>query len=396
MASQYSQNLFCVSSCNTQTCRILLTKLDIINPCRRIVKFPGKDMKGIPIKPDSLATINAHQFEFEFELIDSESPLKSKCISPYNKLLQSLTDCVNKEHLPLSILQEVPHKWERYGDLVLLPHNSFLSSDWCKCVDLWKAVKTALHCDRIAKNFPISNNEYRKSQAVMLLGQTGLVRHLENGIVYCYDVTKCMFSSGNVTEKLRLSHIDCSNEVVVDLFAGIGYFTLTYLVYSKAKLVHACEWNSDAVKSLEISLMENRVRDRCVIHAGDNRIVAPSGVADRVNLGLIPSSECSWETACKCLKPKGGTMVVHGNVNSILIEPRLLSVASCIKDKYSVKDVWCMWSEMVRHSFHDILSRIYPLSSWTVEAKHLEKIKSYAPHIDHLVVVLVCKPVDCH
>ena len=37
---------------------------------------------------------------------------------------------------------------------------------------------------------------------------------------YTYDVTKCMFSSGNITEKLRVSKLDCTGEVVVDLYAG--------------------------------------------------------------------------------------------------------------------------------------------------------------------------------
>ena len=29
-----------------------------------------------------------------------------------------------------------------------------------------------------------------------------------------------MFSSGNVTEKIRMSKLNCENEVVVDMFAG--------------------------------------------------------------------------------------------------------------------------------------------------------------------------------
>ena len=38
------------------------------------------------------------------------------------------------------------------------------------------------------------------------------------------------------------------------------------------------------------------------------------GVADRVNLGLIPSAEMSYATACKALKPEaGGILHVHGN-----------------------------------------------------------------------------------
>lgn len=37
---------------------------------------------------------------------------------------------------------------------------------------------------------------------------------------YEFDVTKCMFSSGNITEKLRVAGFDCRGETVVDLFAG--------------------------------------------------------------------------------------------------------------------------------------------------------------------------------
>lgn len=35
-------------------------------------------------------------------------------------------------------------------------------------------------------------------------------------------MTKCMFSPGNITEKLRVASLPCSGEVVVDLYAGNG------------------------------------------------------------------------------------------------------------------------------------------------------------------------------
>ena len=40
-------------------------------------------------------------------------------------------------------------------------------------------------------------------------------------------------------------------------------------------------------------------------------------MADRVNLGLIPSSEAGWPVACMALKPcTGGILHIHENVTS--------------------------------------------------------------------------------
>jgi tRNA G37 N-methylase Trm5 len=56
---------------------------------------------------------------------------------------------------------------------------------------------------------------------------------------------------------------------------------------------------------------------RCEVLEGDNRRTAPTGVADRVLLGLLPDSECSWPTAVAALRAEtGGVMHVHGNVAS--------------------------------------------------------------------------------
>ena len=44
--------------------------------------------------------------------------------------------------------------------------------------------------------------------------------------------------------------------------------------------------------------------------------VCPRGIADRVNLGLLPTSESGWPTACAALKTEtGGWLYIHGNVS---------------------------------------------------------------------------------
>lgn len=162
--------------------------------------------------------------------------------------------------------------------------------------------------------------------------------------------------------------------------------------------------------------------------------VAPKGVADRVLLGLIPSSERSWPTACSCLRPdSGGWLHVHGNVDTGhqakqwkldmcggelegTNEKAMLGnsnieisngssnglatsgVASSTATKLSsVKQVaWHSWAKEVAVRMTALLENEHPLAAglqWRVTTEHIEHVKSYAPHVDHLVVDLQCKPV---
>ncbi len=104
----------------------------------------------------------------------------------------------------------------------------------------------------------------------MLLGSDGWVDHREGNVRFCLDVTLCMFSSGapsaspesglrspsntarycmhespvpgNGTERMRMGRLSCAGETVVDLFAGIGYFTLPLLVSAGAAKARNCEF----------------------------------------------------------------------------------------------------------------------------------------------------------
>jgi tRNA G37 N-methylase Trm5 len=206
-----------------------------------------------------------------------------------------------------------------------------------------------------------------------------VVSKKENDVQYQWDITKVMFSSGNITEKQRISQWDLRERVVVDLFAGIGYFTLNYLIHTQAKLVYACEWNPEALKWLRNNLRLNKVDKRCIVLEGDNLVTCPKGVADHVNLGLIPSSEASWGVACAALKRKtGGVLHVHGNVD--LVENK--------KSK-----CWNLWSENVGAAISEHFQALYPDESrWIVDVVGVSKIKSYGPRVDHVVADVLCSP----
>ena len=110
---------------------------------------------------------------------------------------------------------------------------------------------------------------------------------------------------------------------------------------------------------------------RCTVYPGDNSESALqlSEVADRVCLGLLPSSVAGWPLAVAVMKPTGGILHVHENVRDIEV------------DSWTV-DTCRQFTEMFTASG----------KMMTVTCRHTERVKSYAPHILHIVVDLVCTP----
>ncbi len=71
----------------------------------------------------------------------------------------------------------------------------------------------------------------------------------------------------------------------MDLYAGIGYYTLPLATHAGAARVVACEWNPDACLALRHNVAANGVAGRVEVLFGDNRATTaalPDGMADRV------------------------------------------------------------------------------------------------------------------
>ena len=340
----------------------------------------------------------------------------------------------------------IPKHWELHNDLVLFPANSFksilvaknISPDHAKLAQmkLCNAICDILSVKRIALKEPggIRNDNFRSPGVSLLHGfqeskYSTWAQRTENGIIQTWDITKCMFSVGNISEKLRVANLPCQNETVVDLFAGIGYFVLPYLIHAKAKHVYACEWNPASVIALQRNLILNKVPEsRYTILEGDNRLVCPKNIADRVNLGLIPTSEGSYKAAIDALKSKsGGILHIHSNVRREKREQHIsdesyndVEIPNLPKDfvnlnsttdtlatayqqvifvtSISVSDVkhreWKDWAWDTAQHIGKILAEKNENLNWKLTLSHIEHVKAFAPFVDHLVLDLECKPIS--
>ena len=117
-------------------------------------------------------------------------------------------------------------------------------------------------------------------------------------------------------------------------------------------------------------------------------------------LGLIPSSEEGWATACACLKPdNGGWLHVHGNVTSSphsatqSLIPTVSLGDNTVESSTIKHSSWYSWSNSVALRIMTILNDLHEEKQcWSVIVRHIQHVKSYAPHVDHLVVDLECRP----
>ena len=205
----------------------------------------------------------------------------------------------------------------------------------------------------------------------------GWITVTEQGIKQSFDMTKVMFSRGNITEKIRLGKLVKEGDVVLDMYAGIGYYTLPALIKGKASKVISCEWNPIAVKYLKNNVQDNGIDlDRVAVYEGDCRKLAKDhnliNMFDRVSLGLLPSSEGGWRTAIRALKLDiGGWLHVHGNVVD------------------EERDNWVMW----------LCTKLLLLcneekrpNNWSIRCKTLERVKSFAPTVSHYVADVYVGP----
>ena len=281
------------------------------------------------------------------------------------------------ESLEHVLARTLPRRWEKLGDLILLPQEAMKGNPWNELGKgglLWPAMAGALGGSRLGRQARIADNGRRESRVELLLGDDGWVAHRENGIVYCFDVSECMFSSGNVTEKSRVARLPCSGETVVDMYAGIGYYTLPFLVHAGASRVVACEWNPNAVRALRHNLRVNNVEGRCEVREGDCRHECPRGVADRVSLGLLPSSREGWLVALRALRVSGGILHIHENVLE--------------EDGAALQD-FAKQMEADLEALASSLDRV-----WKCACVHIERVKWYAPRVRHAVFDVVCCPKE--
>ncbi|MEM1589987.1 MAG: class I SAM-dependent methyltransferase family protein, partial [Candidatus Bathyarchaeia archaeon] len=119
--------------------------------------------------------------------------------------------------------------------------------------------------------------------------------HREFGCFFSVDLKNCYFSPRLSFERMRIASLVRNGETVVNMFAGVGCFSIVIAKHSKAKKIYSIDINPAAVQFMRENIKLNSVLGKVVPIEGDAKSIIMErlrGVADRV---LMPLPEKAFE-----------------------------------------------------------------------------------------------------
>ena len=133
--------------------------------------------------------------------------------------------------------------------------------------------------------------------------------HKEHGCIFKVDLEKCYFSPRLSYERMRIARQVQPSEVVLNMFAGVGCYSIAIAKHSKPEKIFSIDINPVAIQYMQENIKLNKVEEKVVPVQGDAKKVIEErfqNVADRV---LMPLPEKAYEYldyALLALKPTGG------------------------------------------------------------------------------------------
>ncbi len=312
----------------------------LLDPMRKIKVRGGKVLIPVVSPPSFDLDPYLARLEQDDEPIDRHAK-----VDPFDKIVKIL-------QLEPPLMQSIPRKWEKIGDILVLRLPPELEEHE---VVIAEAYARVLGAKSVLQDERGISGEWRLPGVRKILGGDTETIHLEDGVRFKLDAAKVMFSSGNLPERMRMARIAGRDEVVVDMFAGIGYFTIPMAVHSRPHKIFACEVNPTAFQYLEENVRINLVESVEPL-LGDCRETAPEGVADRVIMGYLRAQEF-LPKAYKTLRPEG-VLHYHEACPNELADSR-------------------PWST-VKKTAEDM--------GRTAQLLRKARLKSYAPGVSHIVL----------
>jgi tRNA (guanine37-N1)-methyltransferase len=138
--------------------------------------------------------------------------------------------------------------------------------------------------------------------------------HKESGCIFKIDVEKCYFSPRLSGERLRIAKLVKPGETVLNMFSGVGCFSIIIAKRQPTAKVYSIDINPFAVQLMQENTRLNRVFNKVVPLIGDSMTIIEQKLHHSADRVLMPLPEKAFEylpAAVFALKPSGGWIHLH-------------------------------------------------------------------------------------
>jgi tRNA (guanine37-N1)-methyltransferase len=190
-----------------------------------------------------------------------------------------------------------------------------------------------------------------------------LTTHKEHGCVFRVDLENCFFSPRLSHERMRIARLVQPGEVVVNMFAGVGSFSIIIAKHSQAERVYSIDVNPVAVGFMQENILLNHVLNGVVPFKGDAKNIIKGRLYKTADRVLMPLPEKAYEyldCGVLALKPEGGWVHYYdfehagkgessvGKVKAKVSERlSLMNVSFSIPFSRIVRDTGPRWQQVV-------------------------------------------------
>jgi tRNA (guanine37-N1)-methyltransferase len=208
-----------------------------------------------------------------------------------------------ENHLSPDELELVPRAYDLIGDIAVLEIPDELAHHTETIGQVFHEVHKNFSTV-LAKMSAISGTtRIRQYQCLSGDDKTDTI-HIEYGCRLAVDLSKAYFSPRLLEEHNRIAQLVKEDEVVVDMFCGVGSFPIHIAKQARAHVV-AIDINPDAIALLNKSITLNKLVGTIEPIVSNARDYSKSQIADRVIMNHPSGAFDFVSDACRILKPQG-------------------------------------------------------------------------------------------
>ena len=239
----------------------------------------------------------------QFDILIQEFPKRER---PVRSIFEVL-----KDKLPTHLLADLPRSIDFVGDVAILEIPQELE-DYKQLIGR-AVLQTFKHVRSVLAKSGAISGVYRLREYEVIAGSDNTETvHKEHGCRYYLDPRKVYFSPRLSYEHLRVASQVKEGETVIDMFAGVGPFSVLIAKTHNNVVIYAIDINPDAIEYLKRNVYANNVDGKVIPIHGDAKEVVQDrlrGIADRVIMNLPERAIEYVSAACSALKPSGG--IIH-------------------------------------------------------------------------------------